>query len=241
MPAISDVEGLEMVSSIGKVLGTVKHVLFHPTEPRAVGLIVVPRPFLFLFARKERLLLLRPEMLPPKGGKEFSWRDKKLPLRDESTKGQGFTWEQTVIWRYMEVRLESGKRVGSVADVVFGRKKLGVLRLNLSGGSATDVAVGRTVVPGELVHGFDGTNVVIDDAFTTLNPTGGLAASSAKVVVRGRQGVDKAADAALAAGVVGLSAVERSFTKGWGAKAVKAVKRAQKAAGKMGAPPDDEE
>lgn len=233
MPALTDVEGLPVADPEGRELGGVEHVLFHPSEPRAVGLQVAIPPLLFLIDRKPRYLPLRPGMLAYCGeAKLVLWPEAKLPRRKAAEKELGYSFDETVIWRNMEVDLETGERVGLVGDVVFSRKTGKVLRMMLSEGSLSDIAVGQREIPGELVEGFLDGAVRIDPSFREYAASGGLAAASAKGIAYTRHGVDKAADATLAAGVAGLGAVERSFRTGIGAKAMRGLRRAGKRARK---------
>lgn len=241
MPAISDIEGLPVVGSGGKRLGVVERVLFHPDEPRVVGLMVAVPPLLFLFDRKSRLVALHPGMLKECGeGGTVVYDRPRLPKTNEPTRDLGFTWDKTVIWRNMEVAVPGKGQVGTVSDVRFSRKTLKVLRIHLSAGTLSDLAVGRTEVPGDLVEGFDGAHVIVDRSFVELAPSGGLAAASGKGVAHAKIGAEKAADAAVAAGIAGLEVVERSFKSGWGSKAMKAARKArERAAEAMRADDDD--
>jgi uncharacterized protein YrrD len=229
MPAITAVQGLPVVDPSGKRLGAVDHVLFHPSEPRAVGLEVVPVPLLLIISRKPRYLPLSAEMLASCGELgPIPWPGKRLPLRASTEKTLGYSLDDTVMWRGMEVRLEDDRRVGFVSDAVFSRKSGRVLRMLLSEGSVSDFAVGRTEVPGDVIVGFDGTAIVVKEEFAELQSSGGLAAASGASVAHAKQGVEQAADAVLAAGVVGLGAVERSFRSGYGRSAMRAIRKAGK-------------
>ncbi len=229
MPAITAVQGLPVVDPGGRRLGAVDHVLFHPREPRAVGLEVVPVPLLLIISRKARFLPLSPEMISACGELgPIPWPGRRLPLRSSAEKALGYSFDDTVIWRGMEVRLEDGQRVGLVSDAVFSRKSGRVLRMLLSEGSVADFAVGRTEVPGDVIIGFDGEAIVVKEEFAELQSTGGLAAASGASVTHAEHGVEQAADAVLAAGVVGLGAVERSFRSGRGRRAMRAIRMASK-------------
>jgi uncharacterized protein YrrD len=230
MPAITDVEGLPVADPEGREIGAVLHVLFHPSEPRVVALEVVPRARRIVLDRRPRYLPMSPGLLAECGESSLvRWTDAKLPPRTRIEKQLGFSLDSTVIWHHMEVRLDNGVRVGFVADVVFSRKSGKVLRLLLSEGSVADFAVGRREVPGELVKGFDGTAVIVDESFrTAAESSGGLAAASGKSAAYAKHGADKAADAALAAGVAGLGIVEKSFRSGLGRKALRGIRKAGK-------------
>jgi uncharacterized protein YrrD len=234
LPALTDIEGLPVLDPEGRELGSVSHVLFHPEEPRAVALEIIPVNIAIVIARKPRYLALSAEILATCGESQaVHLPAKKLPSRSATEKLLGYSTDTTVIWRNMEVRLKDGTHVGYVADVGFSRKSGKVLRMLLSEGSLADFAVGKREVSGELVRGFDGTAVVVKKAFRDMAPrSGGLAGASGKGVAYAKIGADKAADAALAAGVAGLGMMERSFRSGWGSKAMRGLKRAGKRARK---------
>jgi hypothetical protein len=98
----------------------------------------------------------------------------------------------------------------------------------LSEGAVADTAVGKTTVPGEMIIGFDGQAVELKKEYLELPPSGGVAAVSGKGVAYAKVGAEKVADSILAAGVVGMDAVGKSFRSGWGRKAMKAVKDVRK-------------
>lgn len=230
MPAITDVEGLPIFGPQGKEIARVKHVLFHPSEPRVVALQIAPTAVAVVIERKPRYLPLRPGMLEGcKDSQAIEWPSKRLPSQRSVEKELGVSIDVTVIWHDMDVRLTSGERVGTVVDAVVSRKSGKVLRMLLSEGSLADVAVGRREIPGELVEGFDGGGVIVDESFRTVAPaSGGLAAASGKGAAYARLGLEKAADTVLAAGVVGLGKVEKSFRSGLGRKVMRSLRKGSK-------------
>jgi uncharacterized protein YrrD len=229
MPAISDVEGLAVVDPEGRELAVVEHVLFHPSEPRAVALQILQPALAVVVTRKPRYLALTPGLLEGwREAQHLKWTARKLPSQAAVEKEIGAVIDCTVIWRGMEVKLETGERVGEVSDAVFSRKTGAVLRMELSAGSLADFAVGRTVVPGELIEGFDGTAVIVSPGFRTLPASGGVAAAAGMGAAYAKAGADKAADAVAAAGVAGLGMLERSFRSGLGRKAIRGLRRAGK-------------
>lgn len=223
-----------MADPDGNELGVVQHVLFHPREPRAVALQVIPPNLAVVIERKPRFLPIRPGMMAQCGDVPVvGWDDKRLPTKAAVEKEIGAAIDETVIWRNMQVRLSSGPLAGYVDDVVYSRKTGRVLRLRLSEGSLADFAVGKREVPGEMIEGFDGEAVTIDEAYRKAAPSsGGLAGVSGKGAAYAKHGAEKAADAALAAGIVGLGMVEKSFRAGLGRKALQGLRKAGKRARK---------
>lgn len=235
MPAINDLTGRPVIGPKGRRRATVRHVLFHPNESRAVALEVQPVAFLYLVPRKPSYLPLTADMMAACGEtREMPWPQKRLPKASSVEKEIGVRLAETVIWSGMDVCEGDDGRIGKVADVGFSRKSGRVLRLVLTeGGSLADLAVGRTEIPGEFVIGFSRGAVRVDPAFRHVSrASGGFAAASAKGSVYAKHGAEKAADAAFAAGVAGLEMVERSFRTGLGRKAMRGLKRAGDAARK---------
>jgi uncharacterized protein YrrD len=231
MPAISDVEGLKVTGASGKRLGVVRRVLFHPSEPVAVGLMVDRPAAVGMVDLKPRYIPISAEVLASIASEgHVVWSGEKLPGVAASEKEIGLSWDETVIWRNMPVRVRDGETLGVVGDVVISRKTARVLKVILSEGTIADVAVGRTTAPGELVVGFDGQAVVLDPAYLDIPPSGGVAAVSGKGAAYAKIGAEKVADGILAAGVVGLEAVEESFRSGLGRKAMRAMRGARKRA-----------
>ena len=58
MYIVSEIEGLQVVGAKDKVLGRVTHVLFHPSEPRVVGIEVQPPALAYVVERRPRYLPL---------------------------------------------------------------------------------------------------------------------------------------------------------------------------------------
>jgi sporulation protein YlmC with PRC-barrel domain len=157
MPAISDVEGLKVTGASGKRLGVVRRVLFHPSEPVTfspstsliAGGLMVDRPAAVgMVDLKPRYIPISAEVLASIASEgHVVWSGEKLPGVAASEKEIGLSWDETVIWRNMPVRVRDGETLGVVGDVVISRKTARVLKVILSEGTIADVAVGRTTAP----------------------------------------------------------------------------------------------
>jgi uncharacterized protein YrrD len=198
VPTIESLEGLPVRTGKGKRYGMVDHVLFHPSEPTCVGLQVQPRAIGFLFTRKPVYILLSDVDLK-KHSVEIK-AEKKPPARRASEKQAGFSWNDTVIWRGMDVRRRAGKKRGVVMDVEFSPD--GAVRfLTLTEGATADAAVGRRTVPVEEIVGFDGEDVVVEDEAATEDDfEGGLAASAGKTTAVAKVSAEVAAKKAVSYG-----------------------------------------
>ena len=204
---VSEIDGLQVIGAKDKVLGKVTHVLFHPSEPRVVGLEVQPPSLAYVVERRPRYLPLDTLVL----SKESVAVVGEKPDSDgAAAKRLGFSWDDTVIWRFMEVLTESGADLGLVRDVRFDAEDGSVVRLSLTRGATADVAVGAQKLDGALAVGFDGEFVRVRNEAVRERTDGGVAAQAGR----------GAAVAKIAAEEVGKQAVEGAVA------AAKAVKKA---------------
>lgn len=236
-------EGVEVCDEAGKRLGEVGHVLFHPSEPRVVG-YQVERPRLWKVVKRPPVFLALDSAVP---------REKRVTVdvggRDawgkRAAKRLGIDWDKTVIWRHMPVITASGEQIGTARDIIFAPDGP-VRRVELSEGMTSDAALGRREIPAELVRGFDGESVRVDDAAKQAEFAGGAAAVAgrgtavaADVAVRAGEAAGKAAGKAAAYGKAAAKVAAESET---GKKAIGWLKRATDATiDAMKAPDDDDD
>jgi sporulation protein YlmC with PRC-barrel domain len=190
MTRISDIEDAPLYGSAGEPLGTVESVLFHPSEPRAVAVMVKPDPALYVVPLPSAFLVLAETRLEDD---IVRWDGAKLPSRKKTEAALGVDMDETVIWRRMPVVSRSGALIGVLSDAEIGRDGE-VLGLTVSTGGMGDVAFGRLDVPAALVRGFDGRAVVVESEPGELEPSGGLAKQAAAAATAVRTGVDTVVD-----------------------------------------------
>jgi len=219
---MSTVRGLPVFDSKNRYRGAVSAVLFHPSEPRVVG-IEVERQML------GDLITLRPRYVPL--GRLSLMKDRgilvngeHLPEQREAEKELGFSWDETVIWRGMPVRSRSGESVGSVKDVLYSTSTGAVLKLTVSTGVLGDVAVGRLEVDADVVGGFDGEAVVLLPGYTEVEKSGGAAKAAATGYTAVMNRTGQVADGLGQIGTAVVGAVGRSFRSGIGRKTVDKAK-----------------
>ncbi len=175
MPSIEELADLPVINRKGKRVGNVDHVLFHPTEPKAVGLQVLPKNVSYVVGMPPKYTPLEDVELKED---KILLGEKGYPSERAVEKRFGFTWDETVIWRHMEVRTRSGKPRGLVRDVHFSEDGA-VEALVITSGLTADRAVGRRNVAADKIVGFDGEDVVVeDDAATEDDFEGGFAANA---------------------------------------------------------------
>ncbi len=216
MPLTDDIQGLSLFDTHGKPAGEVTHVLFHPREPRAVGLQVQPPAFAYVIARKPRFLPLSEVRL---GAQRVTLLSARPQWGRAAEKEQGFAWDDSVIWRLMPVFTEDGRHLGLVKDVGVSSADGGVESLVLTGGAAADIAVGRQTIPGDLVVGFDPerTVVLVAGEAAAQELPGGVAA----VAGRGAAVAKAAAGAAAKTALAGAGAAARAAARSGVGKTVR--------------------
>jgi len=176
---LTQLEGAELYGADGAHLGRVQHVLFHPTRPQAVALMVRRRALFYVLPRSPRFVAwssAKPEE------RHLRLDTPKLPSRRKAEKAIGHDPEETVIWRGMPVISRRGNRVGVLHDASVARDG-SVGGLTISTGAMGDLAFGRLDVPGNLVEGFDGSAVVVTAEADDLASGGGLTKKAAQGTV----------------------------------------------------------
>lgn len=221
MPRMSALEGVGVTGNREKPLGRVVDVLFHPSEPRAVA-VVVERP-------RTAGVVARPPVYVPLGmlgrtDEGFTLEANALPGAKAGEQFLGYSWDETVHWDGMPVRSDAGDLIGAVDDVTFAFEGGDVSVLKVSTGILGDIAVGRLEVPGELVSGFDGEAVVVSAAYTELEASGGAAKAAAKGAAVAKETGARVAKQAYDAGMSAAIAVGKSFKSGTGRRMLDKLK-----------------
>lgn len=195
-------------SGLRKRVGSVSDLVFHPTEPRVVGMVVSRPDILFLIRRKDRLVALdRTRVLEDRvvvnGTKAWG---------KSAAKRLGFSWDKAVIWLGMPVATKSGKSLGYVRDGVFDPADGSINGIGLTSGIAADITLGTKDLPATLIIGFDGANVLVSNKVAELEAEGSAAAAAGRGAAIAQDQATKAAvattKAAKTAAAYGKSAVK---------------------------------
>lgn len=222
MPSLSGYERLSVVSGSGRHLGRVSAVLFHPREPKVVGLQVDRGSIMGVIDQRPRYL--RFDDVHEVDEAAIAIEGDSLPADTAGERALGFSWEETVIWHGMPVRTPDGDEIGTVHDVVFDGDSGVIEEVRVSTGAVGDMAVGRLEVPAHLVRGFDGESVVVEAGYAELQATGGAAKVAASGVTALKERSGQVVDGMLEVGVAASRAVGRSFKSGMGRRAIDKMK-----------------
>ena len=222
MPSITAYERLAVIGRSGKKLGRVSAVLFHPSEPRVVGVQVDKGAILGVIDQRPRFVRL--SQLRGIDDEVLALDADTLPKDAAGERALGYRWDDTVVWRGMPVVSPTAQQVGTVHDVEFDAATGEVMALRVSTGAVGDLAVGRLDVSRELVRGFVDEVVVVEAGYGELAASGGVAkvAATGVTVLKERSG--QVADGVLQVGVAAAGALGRSLKSGAGRKALDKVK-----------------
>jgi len=222
MPAITEYERRIVVGTDGRQLGRVAAVLFHPQEPRVVGLQVDRGAVLGVIDQQPRFVRLDEVRVGAEG--DLVIEGNSLPKDSTGERALGYSWEATVVWRGMPVLSAAGVEVGHVHDAGFDATTGELTSLRLPTGAVGDVAVGWPDVPSALVRGFNGEAVVVEAGYADLTATGGAAKAAASGVAAIKERTGQVADGMLEVGVAAAGALGRSLKSGIGRKALDKMK-----------------
>lgn len=222
MASISAYERQAIIGRKGRQLGHVSAVLFHPSEPRVIGLQVDKGAVLGMIDQRPRYVRLSDVHPSPEGG--LAMEVDALPRDAEGQRVLGFSWDETVIWHGMPVISSAGDQVGTVHDVEFDAGTGVLTSLRISTGAVGDLAVGRLEVPAALVRGFEVDAVVVEAGYADLSATGGVAKAAASGVTAIKERGGQVADGMMQVGVAAAGALGRSLKSGVGRKALDKMK-----------------
>jgi PRC-barrel domain len=184
MVLASDIERRELTGAGGVALGTVTDVLFHPSEPRVVGVVVRPPAALAVAKRPDTYLPLSALTFGEAGTRCDL---EALPKGRKAAEGLGYDPDTTVIWMGMPVAGPDSEPVGVASNALFDESTGRVERLDVGAGIVSDVAHGRYLVPGTEVTGYRDGAVRITADVPDLQGSGGFAKTAADgAVVAGR-------------------------------------------------------
>lgn len=158
-----------------KSYGKIRSVVFHPSELKAVG-VIVKRPDLALMVkRKDRFVAFDRMEIRAEGpliiDQEDAW-DKAACRR------LGVDYERCVLWDYMPVTTISGNELGKVSSVFFDEGTFEIDHIDISTSAANRKILGTTDIPRERLLGYKDGAIVVDGSASTVTESGGAAAAA---------------------------------------------------------------
>lgn len=149
-----------------KKVGKVRSFIFHPQKRRVVG-FTVKRPDVALVAHRSDLFVAIDSFDIEKGVIRVS--EEKDSTGRAACKRMGVEWDECIMWQGLPLLTEEGTRVGRVGDVRFRSEDGTVLSLTIDKGASSDLLLGFTEVPAELILGF---KLGVGDPLTAANEDG---------------------------------------------------------------------
>jgi uncharacterized protein YrrD len=232
--SLRELSRLEVFSAKGKRVGKVVDVLFHPSEPRAVGVLVARPRLLMVIDRAEKHLALDRMSVGAEGIVADAARD---AWDAPAAKRLGIDWVSSVVWTSMPVKTRSGTRLGVVRDGLIDAATGRLKALGITGGLTADIALGVRDIDAGLVDGFDGGAVIVADSAEQVEPEGGAAAVAGRAAAVARA---KAGEAARTAAAYGGAAARVAAESRHGKKAVGWLKSIRDEVVDAMGPPDED-
>ena len=225
-----------------ELMGTVDDVLFHPTQPKAVGFSVKPYRLGGIVALPTKYLLFENARFNSEGqlsvvldgavpSDEKAQRKAKMVWDARAEKQLGFSWDESVIYYGQLVYTENGHALGKISDARFDLATGELMVLQVTAGTTSDAMLGKRTIPGTLVRGFDSEvfGVVCANAAEDIELDGGMAEQAGKAAaevagvasVAGKKMGDAAIKGAAHAAVYGERALKRAAQSQTGKKTKK--------------------
>jgi uncharacterized protein YrrD len=186
----------------GKRIGVVDDVLFHPTEPRAVGYSVTRDRLGHVIKRSDKYLALDSTELTCDG--EIAAIEKDA-WDSRAEKQMDFEWDDSVIWYGQHIHTRSGQHLGRISDALFSLEDGSVGAIEVTDGTISDVTLGKRTIPVGMIERFDLDDmyaIVVSDEAAKCTYHGGLAVTAAHITDR----VSRATKAIAEHGPVALKA-----------------------------------
>jgi hypothetical protein len=225
VPLASEVEDAPVFGAADAEIGAVTRLLYHPAEPRVVGMMARPPAVAYVIDRTATYLpLAGVDLARPN---RVGTRLKKLPSLRAGADSLGFDPDVTVIWTGMDVRGPADAVIGRIGDVYFDADSGEVRGMSVGSGAVAGAAHGVYIVPRRLIEGYRDGAVRISAEAADLTTSGGLAKTAAEALIAASEAA-KSAGAAIGDGMVSASgatgkAIRKVAASGAVEKAAKSV------------------
>lgn len=215
------------VSKKGKTrkYGRVRNVIFHPSKPQAVGLIVKRPDLLWMIKRKDRFVALDKVSYLEDGNVVVELADNEA-WDSAACKRLGFDLDDCIIWDNMSVRNLQGADLGAISNIVLD-DDLRIASVDVSSGGINRAILGSADIVASRLRGYDpaAQAIVADVDPDDVVVSGGVAAKAGEAwakgshkVAQGQEAVSERAaqnieDSAYAAGEAIASVKEKAQAK----------------------------
>lgn len=178
---------------VRKSYGKIRSVVFHPSELRAVG-VIVKRPDLALMVkRKDRFVAFDRMEIRAEGpliiDQEDTW-DKAACRR------LGIDYEKCVLWDFMPVTTLSGSELGKISTVFFDEGTFEIDHIDISTSATNRKILGATNIERGRIIGYRDGAIVVDGSASTVTEAGGMAAAAGEAWANAKNKGSRAAQQA---------------------------------------------
>ncbi len=156
-----------------RFFGKVRRVVFHPSKPVAVGVIVKRPDVLWMFKRKDRFAALD-RLVACEGG--FLVENDCADTWDAAAcKRLGVDFDECLLWDYMDCVNEEGEKLGAITAVAFSEDDFQIDHIDISSGRAERALTGARNIAAAHIKGYRDGAIVVDVAADEVVAQGGLA------------------------------------------------------------------
>lgn len=173
-----------------KKLGKVHNAVFAPEGTRVVGFMVSLPDIAGMIKQDDRFVAL--DALDVQEG-VLVVKDQRDSFDAAAAKRLAVDLDSCLIWTGMDVFTVSGERVGFCADARFSGKTGDVSAFILTEGGTSNALVGHREMPPTWLVGYHDDAMIVDDAVSELEFSGGAAAKAAEVTVHVKASVKRGA------------------------------------------------
>lgn len=163
-----------------KKLGKIHFPVFTPGGTRVVGFMVRQPDIAGMIKQPDRFVAL--DAIGVYEG-AIAVEDVKGSYDEAAAKRLGIDLDDCIIWVGMDVRTESGAKVGYCSDVEFKPRAGTVISFAITAGAASSVLVGDVQMPSTMLRGYEKGAMIVSDDVKSLGFTGGAAAKAAEATV----------------------------------------------------------
>ena len=159
-----------------KPYGKVAHVVFHPSKPMVVGVVVKRPDLLWMFKRKDRFVAF--DRLVPCDAGGYLVQDQPDAWDSTACRRLGLDYDSCLFWDHMDCVNEDGQRLGAISSVFFDDETFVVDHIDIASGAAERALTGSRNIAAEHIKGYRDGAIVVDVAPEDICSAGGVAAKA---------------------------------------------------------------
>lgn len=172
-----------------KKYGKIRSFVFHPSQPRAIG-VVIKRPDAALMVKRKDHFVALDRLEPVEGGLRVVDSSDSWDLA--ACRRLDVDFDQCIIWSGMPVRTKGGKELGVISDIALHDESFEIDHISISNGSVNHVVLGSLDIPAERIYGYSKGAIVVEDKMENLEESGGAAAKAGVAWAKTKQSASKA-------------------------------------------------